>query len=136
MSTDETAGIGDDAHVGAKIDAILPKAGGVEGETVPASEFAEVDVDRAPDTAPASVALGEAADGIGKEVGNIKEVKGHAFVCETRPFASPIAEGVLAGLRRWRRGGRRRGRGGLGIGLGRGSRYGREEKKQDSERGD
>jgi hypothetical protein len=51
MSTDETDRIGDDAHVGANIDAILPEAGGVEGETVSASEFAEVDVDRAADTA-------------------------------------------------------------------------------------
>jgi hypothetical protein len=34
MSTDQTAGIGDDANVGAKIDAILPETGGVEGETV------------------------------------------------------------------------------------------------------
>jgi len=57
MSANETAGIGDHAHVSAKIDAILPEAGDVESETVPASEFAEIDIHRAADAAPTGVVL-------------------------------------------------------------------------------
>jgi hypothetical protein len=117
MSADEAARIGDDAHVSAKIDAILPESGDVEGKTVPVGEFTEVDVHRSAETAPTAVALSEAADGIGKQVRNIEEVEGHSFVCKMSACASPIAECVLARLERCRRGGRRWGRGSFGIGL-------------------
>ena len=63
-------------------------------EPLPRDEAIEINVDGSANSFPPSLSLLHSAAGVCPHIRNVEEVKGHAFLREPRPLASPVTEQV------------------------------------------